>query len=372
MLLFSGMTFAQETEQQDTTKKVDSVTIVMPVQLQDTIPADTVVPVVKKDTLTFIGVGDIMMGTNYPSKSYLPPNDKNLLKPVEDILKDADVTFGNHEGTLLDEGGRVKSCKNPKYCYAFRSPEKYAEYLVQAGFDVVSIANNHLGDFGNTGRESTVNTLERNGLHYAGLLKYPTDTFTIDGVKYGFCAFAPNSGTVNIRNIQNAQNIVRSLDSIVDIVIVSFHGGGEGTDYRHVKNKTEYYIGENRGNVYDFSHKMIDAGADIIFGHGPHITRGIEVYKDRFIAYSLGNFCTYGRFSLSGLKGIAPIVKVYTDNEGKFLKGKIYSIKQVGRGGPVLDENNKALIELKKLTKADFPNTPIEIDDQGNVSRKDD
>ncbi len=106
-----------------------------------------------------------------------------------------------------------------------------------------------------------------------------------------------------------AEEIVRHLADTCDIVIVSFHGGAEGANYQHVTKDYEMYYTENRGNVYSFAHRMIDAGADVIFGHGPHITRAVEVYNERFIAYSLGNFCTYGRFNLSGPNGIAPVIK---------------------------------------------------------------
>lgn len=87
------------------------------------------------DTLTIIGVGDIMMGTNYP-EDRLPPDDGAfLMRDVAHILRDADVTFGNLEGTLLDEGGTPKRCKDPKVCYAFRSPTRYVRNLIDAGFD---------------------------------------------------------------------------------------------------------------------------------------------------------------------------------------------------------------------------------------------
>ena len=88
------------------------------------------------------------------------------------------------------------------------------------------------------------------------------------------------------------------LDSLVDIVIVSFHGGAEGSEYTNITKKTEIFLGENRGNPYEFSRVAIDAGADVIFGHGPHVTRSMDIYKNRFIAYSLGNFATYARMSL--------------------------------------------------------------------------
>lgn len=320
------------------------------------------------DTLMIIGVGDIMLGTNFPKEQHLPPDSgAHLLADVKEILAGAHMTFGNHEGVILNDGGEQKKCKNPDVCYLFRSPEYLAKHLKTSGFDVLSLANNHAGDFGDTGRVNTMRVLDTLGIHYAGLLLKPYTSFELDGVKYGFAAFAPNAGTQSIHDYESARAIVSHLDSLNDIVIVSFHGGAEGKDHQHVTREEEEYYGENRGNVYLFSHAMIDAGADIIFGHGPHVSRAIEVYNERFIAYSLGNFCTYGRFNLLGPNGIAPIVKVMTDKYGKFLKGEIISIKQVGWGIPKLDEEQNALKIINELTKTDFPESKISIDDKGII-----
>jgi hypothetical protein len=325
----------------------------------------------KKDTVSIIGVGDMMLGTHYPNSGYLPPNDgRDILLPVIDILKNADVTFGNHEGVILSGKGTVKRCSKPEYCYAFKSPDHYIKYFVEAGFDVMSLANNHVRDFGAIGVNNTVRIFKENNIHFAGLVDYPFDTFTRNGLSFGFCAFAPNTGTIKIHDTENAQSIVKHLDSICDIVIVSFHGGAEGSKYRHITRETEIFLGENRGNPYQFSRAVIDAGADIVFGHGPHVTRAIDLYKDRFIAYSLGNFATYGRFNLRGVNGLAPIIKVNTDSSGKFLNAQIYSTKQVGEGGPQIDEENKVLHEIINLTKTDIPECELEIDESGLVRKR--
>lgn len=333
--------------------------------------SDTLKETHQTDTISIIGVGDIMLGTNFPSASYLPPNDgKDLLNPVKDILLNATVTFGNLEGVLLTEEGDVKKCQNPAVCYAFKSPDYYVNYIKDAGFDVLSVANNHIGDFGNIGRENTVRLLDSASIAFAGLEKYPYSTFERDGVKFGFCAFAPNTGTQKINDYNNARQIIQHLDSICDVVIVSFHGGAEGANYKRITRKKELFLGEDRGNPYEFSRVVINAGADIVFGHGPHLTRAIDLYNDRFIAYSLGNFATYGRFNLKGSLGVAPIVKVFTDKNGKFIEAKIISIKQEGEGGPTLDETNKAIQEIKQLTELDIPEVRLSISDDGTVKKK--
>ncbi len=325
----------------------------------------------QSDTLTMVAVGDMMLGTDYPSKSYLPPNDgKDILKPLENVLKNADITFGNLEGVLLTGDGPVKKCQNPSVCYAFKSPNHYAGYLKEAGFDVVSVANNHVGDFGDAGRENTVKVLTEYGIQFAGLEKHPYSVFTLNGVTYGFCAFAPNTGTVKINDYERAKQIIRHLDTSAQVVIVSFHGGAEGPAYNRITRKTEMFLGENRGNPYEFARMAIDAGADIVLGHGPHVPRAVDVYKDRFIAYSLGNFCTYGRFNLKGPNGLAPVLKVKMTQEGRFIEAEIISAKQLGEGGPTPDSENEAYKEIKRLTLLDFPEVKLQFTDDGKILPK--
>jgi poly-gamma-glutamate capsule biosynthesis protein CapA/YwtB (metallophosphatase superfamily) len=324
----------------------------------------------KKDTITIIGVGDIMMGSNYLKPDGLPPNDGlGLMKEVESVLTSADITMGNLEGVLLDEGGTAKTCRDPKVCYVFRSPQRYVQNLVNAGFDIMSLANNHAGDFGETGRKSSIKALEEAGIYHAGQTTKPYTIFEKEGVRYGFTAFAPNSGCMNLNDLEGARKIVALLDSLSDIVIVSFHGGSEGPEHQHVPRQNEMFHGENRGNVYAFAHMLIDQGADIIFGHGPHVTRAIEVYKNRFIAYSLGNFCTYSGINVSGVNGLAPIIKVYTNSNGDFLQAHITSTFQSYRSTVKIDSQKQVLRKIQELTRQDFPESTLLISENGWVRK---
>ncbi|HYO22307.1 MAG TPA: CapA family protein [Flavisolibacter sp.] len=324
----------------------------------------------RKDTITIIGVGDIMLGTSYP-EGYLPPDDgKHLLTAVEKTLQNATITFGNHEGTLFDGKGTPKQCANPALCYAFKSPERYALYLKRAGFDLMSVANNHTGDFGPEARVRTMQVLQNAGIASSGTTAKPFVVLEKGGLKYGLASFAPNNGTQSLNNHTEAKKIVHFLDSLCDIVIVSFHGGAEGKTKQHVPRKNEIFLGENRGDVYKFSRAVIDAGADVVFGHGPHVTRAVDLYKDRFIIYSLGNFATYGRFNLDGAAGIAPIMKVYVDNNGKFLKGQIIATKQIGEGVPVLDASGEVIEKIRQLTAEDFPESKLKVSEEGVVLKR--
>lgn len=320
--------------------------------------------------LSFVGVGDMMLGTHSPSADYLPPNNDPwpLLKEVAPVFADADVVFGNLEGAFLDVGDVFKRCKDISACYAFKTPTSFAPVLSKVGFDFLSIANNHIRDFGPAGLSTTRNILDSLNIAYAGLIDKPSVIKEIGGKIIGMCAFSPNTGTAKIGDIETAARIVSELKKQCDYVIVSFHGGAEGKSHMHVTRQTETFYGENRGNVYEFSHAMIDAGADVIFGHGPHVPRSIEIYKGRFIAYSLGNFCTYSRFNLSGANGLTPVVQIWTNGEGEFVKGKIHAYHQIKGLGTLRDPGNAVVYKMKDLTKIDFPelNHRLIIDDDGD------
>ena len=323
--------------------------------------------------ITVIGVGDIMLGSNYPSKNLLPKNDYNILSDTEKILQDADITIGNLEGTLFDEGGIPKSCSNPSVCFVFRTPSKYGQYLKKAGFDYLSIANNHSNDFGDEGIRQTMKNLDELGIKYTGIKKLAeTAIIEKDNLKYGFVSFAPLSKTVNLNNYEYAAELIKSLKSKVDIVVVMFHGGAEGNGKEHITRKKEIYFGENRGNVFEFARMAVDAGADIIFGQGPHVTRAIELYKNKFISYSAGNFATYGKFNLKGSSGIAPIFKITLDSKGNFIEGEIIPIRQTkGTYGPFIDENKYAVKEIISLNKSDFPEgNGLSVNEDGKIEKK--
>jgi poly-gamma-glutamate capsule biosynthesis protein CapA/YwtB (metallophosphatase superfamily) len=328
---------------------------------------DTLIPSLPRtDTLSLVMVGDVMLGTNFPSSEYLPPNDDcwPLLEPVANYIQDADISFCNLEGGFGTQGVS-KKCRDPKTCYVFRMPDEYSSCLTRAGFDVVSVANNHVNDFGYEGRINTVRILNEAEIHFAGFSDHPYTIFTSNNFLIGFCAFSPNSGVQDLRDIAGAERIVKYLSDTCDIVLVSMHGGAEGANYQHVTRQKETFLGADRGNVYEFAHRMIDSGADVVIGHGPHVTRAMEVYKNRFIAYSLGNFATYARFNLSGPNGIAPLVRLNISPKGEFLDGIIIPIQQTGEGGASPDPEKKIISKLRSLNSLDFPEGQLKLDDSG-------
>jgi poly-gamma-glutamate capsule biosynthesis protein CapA/YwtB (metallophosphatase superfamily) len=318
------------------------------------------------DSLTVIAVGDIMMGSDYPYDMLPPEQGNDLFLNVADSLKSADLTLGNLEGVLLAGGVCVKTPAKATV-YAFRTPPSYAQHLVDAGFDFLNLANNHLNDFGREGVESTMKTLDGQCIAYGGTAgKYAG--FDFAGKTVAIACFATSPGTNLLIDIESAQRKVAALARENDITIVSFHGGGEGLKYLHTRDTFEYFLGQPRGNVVEFARAVVDSGADLVWGHGPHVPRAIEIYKDRIIAYSLGNFCTWG-FNVAQELGYAPILKVVLDSTGAFMHGKIVSVLQEPGKPLAVDTLHRAAKLMKRLSLEDFPSSAPMMTDDGNILR---
>jgi len=325
------------------------------------------------DTVTVIGAGDLMLGTSFPDSSALPLYPERLLAHMDDIIRGADLAVVNLEGCLMDSGGTPKdSWGKTDRSFIFRMPEAYVRHILDAGFDAVGLANNHVRDMGHLSYRRTMEVCDSSGLHHAGIWSAPADTFTLNGIRFGFAAFSPHWATARMYDYEKVTEIISALEAQSDIVVAMFHGGGEGEEYAHTPRENESYKGTIRGNPYRFAHTAVDAGADIVFGSGPHVTRAVELYRDRLIAYSLGNFCTYRRFNLEGSRGVAPLLKVFLDEEGQFLYARVFSIRQHYPGYPAPDNEQRALKEMIRLTREDFPemDTVLVFDDSGYIYKR--
>jgi poly-gamma-glutamate capsule biosynthesis protein CapA/YwtB (metallophosphatase superfamily) len=307
------------------------------------------------EVITIAAVGDIMMGSDFPEANLPPKDGKSLFKEVKGILSKADISFGNLEGTLCDGGLTSKDTENSNV-FVFRTPTKFAANLKDAGLKVVSLANNHAMDFGYYGKLSTKKALDQAGIKHSGPDEDLAE-FTIRGVKICLIALSYGPPPRSIIYPQKALAEIEALAPKYDLLIVSIHGGREGRSAQHVKDAPEYFLGESRGNLVKFAHDAIDRGAHLVLAHGPHVPRAVEIYKERLIAYSLGNFCTYKGMNLDEECGYAPLLWVEVNKTGKFLRGKVYSFLQVRPGGPKADEQDLAFKLMKTLSLEDFPET---------------
>ena len=305
-------------------------------------------PAEKPAVIKIAAMGDIMLGT----VGHLPAdNAKGAFANVKPYLKGRDIIFGNQEGVLADSGACVKKGENP---YCFRSPSSYAKVYKDAGFNMLSIANNHVNDFGAQAKKEMIATLNKLGIPFSG----PPGTVArvnVRGVKVAMIAFYSGSGSNPLTDIPKAKKLVKKLASTEDVVIVSFHGGAEGAKAKHVKVGDEHFMGEYRGDVVGFSRAVVDAGADLVVGHGPHVPRAAELYKGRLIAYSLGNFCTAKRINIRGINGYAPLLLVELEKNGKFAGGRIVGFTQGYDQHPKFDSQNKAGKLMYDLGREDLP-----------------
>jgi len=317
--------------------------------------------------ISIAAVGDMMIGTDYP-QDHLPDDDGvGFLAGVAPWLWSADVAFGNLEGVLVDGGEPGKKCSNPEACYLFRSPSRYAFHYRAAGFDVLSLANNHARDFGEEGRTATMQALAAAGIHHSGR-EGDFASFEVKGLRIAVLAYAVTKNSNMLLDYGLSEQTVRDFATTHDIVIVSFHGGAEGRDVTRLPFADEEYYGEPRGDVVRFARMVVDAGADLVLGHGPHVVRAMERYNDRLIAYSLGNFATYYGISVAGIKGIAPILVATLDEEGRFVEGEIISTRQVRPAGPSLDPEGRALKMIRGLSIEDFGNPGLTFHPDGRVT----
>lgn len=318
--------------------------------------------------LTIVAVGDIMPGTDFP-EDRLPPRDgAGLFEAMTPVLSAADIAFGNLEGTLMDGGEPEKECRDPARCYLFRSPGRYAGLLQEAGFDVISLANNHARDFGEAGRDASMRALAEVGIRHSGR-DGDVASWEVKGRRVALIAFAPFRNSHDMLDIPAAQQRIAELVASHDIVLVSMHGGAEGLEAMRLPFSSEFYYGEDRGDVVAFARAAIDAGADLVLGHGPHVPRAVELYRGRLVAYSLGNFCTYYGISVAAEKGWAPVLRVRLDQDGAFVEGQIVSARQIRPGGTVPDPDHAAAALIRKLTELDFPDGGLSIDEQGRIAR---
>ncbi len=310
-------------------------------------------------------VGDIMLGAEWPRVLPAPGTEQEAFAAVKPFLT-GHVVFGNLEGPLIDSGTPVKCADGAVYCHEFRSPTRIGRQLREAGFNALSVANNHAYDFGEAGMRSTIMTLDGNGIEATGGTTV-ANLWPL-GRSVVILGFSPaeRETSYSLLNITQAQEVVREACAKYDLVIVSFHGGAEGE--AEIEPGTEFFQGENRGDVIRFAHAVVDAGADLVLGHGPHVLRAMELYKDRLIAYSLGNFIGLEAFSTRGARGRSVVLQARLDRlTGVFLGGRLVPLRLSDKGVPVPDEGGKAIELVRHLTQEDVGSVNLVIAEDGSL-----
>jgi poly-gamma-glutamate capsule biosynthesis protein CapA/YwtB (metallophosphatase superfamily) len=308
----------------------------------------------KRPVVRLAFAGDIAMAQG-PVESYFKSVRRDL---------NGDVVWGNLEGTLTNRGSSKCGAPGDSSCFAFRAPPSYAPLLRDAGFTVMNLANNHAMDFGTVGQQDTVAAVRATGLLTEGRpgeIAY----IKVRGTRIAVLGFAPYPWASSLTNIPAAVALVKKADAWADIVVVTMHAGAEGADHQHVDPGTEYFLGENRGDPVAFTHAMVRAGADLVVGSGPHVLRGMEWYRGRLIAYSLGNFVGYHTLNTSGVTGVTGILQVTLGRNASYVAGKLVAVTIAGEGIPRPDRSGAARGFVRKLSKEDFGKRAIQVSRTG-------
>jgi poly-gamma-glutamate capsule biosynthesis protein CapA/YwtB (metallophosphatase superfamily) len=320
--------------------------------------------------LRVVAAGDTMMGSDLRRGSAgLPPDEgRQLFADVAPVLSAGDLTFLNLEGPLADDLASSKCGPGSSSCYAFRTPTAFAARLAEAGVDVVSLANNHAFDLGPAGQNSTMAALDAVGVAHAG--RYG-DVASVTAGGRSVAVVAAHSGAccLNVNRIEEVAAAIRLADRTHDLVVLSFHGGAEGSKARHVPGRTEVAWGEQRGDVKALARAAVDAGADLVIGHGPHVLRAMEVYRGRLIAYSLGNFTGYAQFGTGGgATGHTVILDATLAPNGALVSAQLHPVRLDERSVPRIDAAGVGWQHIRELSAADFPDTGVKVDEAGVLS----
>lgn len=316
--------------------------------------------------------GDVVLGNNYLVDDIPASWDDLYFAGVREQIRDADLAFANLEG-VLGEGG--ESTKDPSggRQFAFRFPSRYAALLKREGFDVLNIANNHAFDFGDAGLRDTLENLRESGIAYVGPRGHEA-RFEVRGLHVTLLGYAYSPRFAPIFEMELNAGEVRQAKARGDFVVVSFHGGAEGPAAVWHEDSEEMFYGENRGNVVAFARAMVDAGADLVVGHGPHVLRAVECYKDKPIAYSLGNFVGVGGLSAKKMAAVSALLQVDVDSTGQVQALDLVSLRFDERKLPQPDTHEYAKRLVNHLGRharfaGSFIEFPVGPEEEGRFGR---
>jgi poly-gamma-glutamate capsule biosynthesis protein CapA/YwtB (metallophosphatase superfamily) len=315
-------------------------------------------PQADAETFTLTWGGDVTLGSSYGQP---PAQGWPLLAPVASILRAADIAAVNLEGTLGRGGASKCGGGGGGTCFAFQAPAANARSLRRAGVDIVNHANNHAFDFGPLGWRASRDALKAAKVAATGAPGEITVVKRGD-TTFAFAGFSTYSWTSRMDDDAKVRVIVEAAAKQADVVVAFFHAGAEGADQAHVPRGPESAFGEFRGNSRHFARVAIDAGADLVLGSGPHVLRGMELYKGRLIAYSLGNLAGYHNFATGGLSGLSALLTVVVTSGGRFVAGRVDSLTLDGAALPHRDAGGQARRLIANLTRSDFGGGGVRFD----------
>jgi hypothetical protein len=345
----------------DITLTASDPTLTMTATTTATTATTASTPAASTKSVTIAWVGDTVLASKYGMP---PAAGRHSMAAVAGPLRSADIAFANLEETLSSLPD--SKCGSSSNCFAFQAPASMAKLMPSAGFDVVNLANNHADDFGTAGERSTERALRTAGVRWTGRPGQIT-ILRRNGLRVALVGFAPYKWANRLENIPVAKALVRKAAGKADLVVVAIHAGAEGSTAMHVPHGTETFLGENRGDSRRFAHAVIDAGADLVVGSGPHVIRGLERYHGRLIAYSAGNFAGYKNFGTGGTLSLSAILTVQIRGDGMFGGGRWISLRLDADALPHPDPTNASAHLVAQLSKEDFGASAPQIAPDGTI-----
>jgi hypothetical protein len=320
-------------------------------------------------TVTIAAVGHIVIGTDYPEdRNFLPPGaGEGLIDHVAPLVSYADISVGNLAAPL-SERGKVKPNVDWDRRFAFRTPPRYAPVLTELGLDAVLAANNHIRDFGQEAYDDTLGILRKIGVDHVGLVD-AVYSRRVRGIKVAVVGFTQpyRPEFQSHHDVEAAGEVIAKLSIEHDVVIALVHGGGEGQKYKHVSRGKEFAGSEYRGRIVELARHMVDRGADLVVGYGAHHPRAMELYEGRIIAYSLGNFLTYGPFDLHAPNYLSLVLQVTLDLHGELIDAQVVPLRLRFPGVPSFDPKGRSIKFLRRMSRRDFPESPLTILEDGTI-----
>ena len=296
----------------------------------------------------------------------LPPDPGRLLRAVTPLLRRPDVMIGNLEGTLTRVATSTKCEPDSEDCVAFRSPPAYAQLFADAGYDVLSLANNHSHDFGEAGLAETRAAVRGAGIALTG---GPDEIAvrTVRGIRVAVVGFAPYGWSSPLNDPDAVRELVGRAAAAADVVVAVFHGGAEGPTALHVPAGRETAFGEDRGDLRAFARTALAAGAHAVLGAGPHVVRGAEVVGGRPVAYSVGNLVGYRTLSSAGVTGTTAILHLTFGADGRWVGGRLHPTRQVPPGYAEPDPERTAIALVARLSREDFGPSAARVGTDGTL-----
>ena len=293
------------------------------------------------DSVRIAGVGDLVFADDAQL-------NQQYFRAFTPVFQANHFVLGNLEGAITTSKDARKKYI-PGRSYAFRFPPDTARLLKDSGFHALSLANNHVKDYGEEGLADSVKYLQAQGLITSGLQQGEFELVTVQGRRLALISFGFYSHQNDMNDIPSAVQLVQRARGSADLVIISLHAGAEGENAVLLPKGKELFLGESRGDSRLFAKAVIEAGADAIIGYGPHLVRAAECLKGKPVYYSVGNFVSAGGLNTQGLPGISAVVELVFNTQQQFVAARVLPVVFTPQRYPDWDPKGRGVLLINYL-----------------------